>query len=147
MKNFEGSYLMKDPQLVYEIVKAAADNTTKPVTAKIRAGWDENSINAVEVAKAAEAGGAAAIAVHGRTREQFYSGQADWSVIRDVKQAVSIPVIGNGDVTDAVSYRRIVETLGIPCEAVNIKGTTTEHLGFVGRQEGICASAVCLVQR
>ena len=123
VKNFEGSYLMKDPELVYEIVKACVEASecslaAKPVTVKIRAGWDENSINAVEVAKAAEAGGAAAVAVHGRTREQYYSGSADWSVIADVKKALSIPVIGNGDVTDRESALRMFEETG--CDIIMI---------------------------
>lgn len=108
VKNGEGSALMKDPELVYLLVEAVVKNSSKPVTAKIRAGWDENSLNAVEVAKAIEAGGASAVAVHGRTREQFYSGKADWSIIADVKNAVNIPVIGNGDVVDAASAAKLM---------------------------------------
>ena len=100
VKNGEGSALMKNPQLAHDIVAETVKNTAKPVTVKIRAGWDYNSKNAVEVARAVEAAGAAMVAVHGRTREQFYSGHADWSVIADVKHALSIPVAGNGDVVD-----------------------------------------------
>ena len=111
VKNFEGSYLMKDPDLCYDLVRACVNNTSKPVTVKIRTGWDDKHINCVEVAHACEAGGAAAVAVHGRTREQFYSGKADWSLIAAVKRACSIPVIGNGDVvTRADGYRMMEET-------------------------------------
>ena len=112
VKNGEGSALMKDPELIRRIVEAAVSNTSKPVTVKIRAGFTENTINACECAQAAEAGGAAAVAVHGRTREQFYSGHADWSVIADVKAAVSIPVIGNGDVVDVASAHALLEQTG-----------------------------------
>ena len=118
VKNGEGSALMKDPDLIFRIVEAAVANTDKPVTAKIRSGFTSDSINAVEAARAIEAGGAAAVAVHGRTREQFYSGSADWSVIADVKKAVSIPVIGNGDVVDVASARAMMEQTG--CDLVMI---------------------------
>lgn len=114
-----GSALMKDAQLAADItgaaVKAAGDT---PVTVKIRSGWSADSINAVEMAKAVEAAGAAAVAVHGRTRDQFYSGQADISVIKAVKDAVSIPVIGNGDVTDAASCMKMYRETG--CDLVMI---------------------------
>lgn len=118
VKNGEGSALMKNPQLVFDVVEAAVKKAGKPVTVKVRAGWDEKSINAVEVASAAAAAGAAAVAVHGRTREQFYSGRADWSVIADVKHAVNIPVIGNGDVTDGASALRMMHETG--CDFVMV---------------------------
>ncbi len=118
VKNGEGSALMKNPGLAYDVIKAAADNTYKPVTVKIRAGWDDHTINAVEIAKAAEAAGAKAVAVHGRTREQFYSGRARWDVIADVKRAVNIPVIGNGDVTDVESARQMMVQTG--CDFIMI---------------------------
>ncbi|MBR5229928.1 MAG: tRNA dihydrouridine synthase DusB [Firmicutes bacterium] len=118
VKNGEGSALMKNPQMVYDIVSATVQATPKPVTVKIRAGWDDDSKNAVEVAKAIEAAGAAMVAVHGRTREQFYSGHADWSVIADVKKALKIPVAGNGDVVDAASARQMAEETG--CDFIMI---------------------------
>lgn len=118
VNNGEGSALMKEPLLVGKIVSSIAKSIRKPVTVKIRSGYEASSINAVEIAHIAEESGAAAITVHGRTREQFYSGQADWNVIRDVKEAVKIPVIGNGDVVDFASGKKMLEETG--CDAVAI---------------------------
>lgn len=118
VNNHEGSALMKEPKLVGEIVTALVKAIKKPVTVKIRKGFDESQVNAVEIAKIIEASGAAAIAVHGRTREQYYSGKADWDIIRQVKEAVKIPVIGNGDVTDAVSAKKMMDETG--CDGIMI---------------------------
>ena len=111
--NGEGSALMKNPKLVAEIVSKVSGAIQKPVTVKIRKGFDEEHVNAVEIAKIAEQCGAAAVAVHGRTREQYYSGKADWDIIRQVKEAVSIPVIGNGDVTGPESAKKMIEETGV----------------------------------
>ena len=113
-----GSALMKDPELCGKIVAAVKAAVDVPITVKIRKGWDKNSINAVEVAQICEAAGADAIAVHGRTREQMYQPSADWEIITAVKQAVKIPVIGNGDVTDAKSAAKMLEQTG--CDMVMI---------------------------
>ena len=116
--NGEGSALMRNPKLVAEIVKKTVRATKKPVTVKIRKGFTQQEVNAVEIAKIAEASGAAAVAVHGRTREQYYSGQADWDIIRQVKEAVGIPVIGNGDFDSAQKAKQMLEETG--CDAVMV---------------------------
>lgn len=118
VRNGDGSALMQDPSLVHDIVKAVTASTEKPVTVKIRKGFDEKSANAVEVALAAEEGGAAAVCVHGRFRSQYYSGEADRGIIRDVKEALKVPVIASGDVTDAVSGMSMLSETG--CDMVMI---------------------------
>ena len=118
VNNGEGSALMKNPKLVEEILSKLVKSVKKPVTLKIRKGFNEDNINAVEIAKIAEASGVSAIAVHARTREQYYSGKADWSIIKAVKSAVNIPVIGNGDVTDGKSAEEMYEYTG--CDGIMI---------------------------
>ncbi len=113
-----GSALLKNPDKIYEIVKAVVSAVPIPVTVKIRSGWDYSHINAVEVAKVIEKAGASAICVHPRTRSQGYSGQADWSIIKKVKQAVFIPVIGNGDIKTPEDAKRMIEETG--CDAIMI---------------------------
>lgn len=116
--NGEGSALMKNPALVEEIVSKTVKAIRKPVTVKIRKGFDEDHINAVEIARIAEACGASAVTVHGRTREQYYHGRADWDIIRQVKEAVDIPVIGNGDVVSPASAEEMLSQTG--CDGVMI---------------------------
>ena len=113
-----GALLMKDPVLAANIVKAVAEVSTVPVTVKMRSGWDDNNINAVELAKRCEDAGAAAITVHGRTKVQMYAPPVNTDIIRQVKQAVSIPVIGNGDVVDGISAARLMEETG--CDMVMV---------------------------
>lgn len=116
--NGGGASLMKNPQLAYEITKAVAEAVPVPVTVKIRKGWDNDSINAVQMAALAEKAGAAAVTVHGRTKEQMYSGKVDYDIIAEVKKAVSIPVIGNGDITDEQSATMMMEKTN--CDAIMI---------------------------
>lgn len=118
VRNGEGSALMNQPKLVHEIVSKTVKAIQKPVTVKIRKGFNDESINAVEIAKIIEDAGGAAVAVHGRTREQYYSGKADWDIIRQVKEAISIPVIGNGDVTSGESALAMMRETG--CDGVMI---------------------------
>lgn len=117
-KSHAGAALLTDSDLVYEIVSNVVKNVSKPVTVKIRIGWDLDSINAVEIAKRIEDAGASAITVHGRTRSQFYSGKADLDWIKKVKETVSIPVIGNGDIIDIASAKHMLEYTGVDAIAV-----------------------------
>ncbi len=118
LRSQAGSSLMKNPERAYDIVKSVVDSVNVPVTVKIRSGWDSNSINAVEIAKLVEKAGASMITVHPRTRAQGYSGQADWSIIKSVKESVSIPVIGNGDIKSYLDAKRMLdETL---CDGIMI---------------------------
>lgn len=118
VKNGEGSALMRNPKLIGEIVYAVSTAVNKPVTIKIRKGFNNNCINAQEIAQIAEKNGASAVAVHGRTREQYYSGDADWDIIKDVKKNVRIPVIGNGDITAPQKAKEMLDYTG--CDAVMI---------------------------
>ncbi len=118
VRNGDGSALMQNPDLVHDVVAAAVKGSTKPVTVKIRKGFTDDNINAAEVARAAEAGGAAAVAVHGRTRPQYYTGTADWSIIQEVKKAVGITVIGNGDVFCGEDGIRMMDETG--CDLVMV---------------------------
>lgn len=113
VKNGDGSKLLLNIELLGEIVEQVKKATTKPVTVKIRTGWDEEHIVAVQAAKIIEQAGASAITVHGRTREQFYSGKADWNIIKEVKQSVKIPVIGNGDIENLEDAKKMFETTGV----------------------------------
>ena len=118
VNNGEGSALMKQPLLAGKIIEAMAKATTKPVTVKIRKGFDDTCINAPEMAHIAQESGAAAVAVHGRTREQYYHGRADWEIIRQVKERVSIPVIGNGDIDSPEAAKAIMAQTG--CDGIMI---------------------------
>ena len=118
IKSQAGSALLKNPDKIKEIVSSVVRAVSVPVTVKIRSGWDANSVNALEVAKVIEEAGASAITVHGRTRAQGYSGNADWNIIKQVKEAVKIPVIGNGDVTSAEKAKEMLDFTG--CDAVMI---------------------------
>lgn len=131
VNNGEGSALMKNPALVREIVTAMAQAVKKPLTVKIRMGFDGEHINAVEIAKIIEDSGAAAVAVHGRTRQQYYSGEADWEIIRKVKEAVSIPVIGNGDVDSPQKAKRMLEETG--CDGVMVGRAARGNPWLLGR--------------
>lgn len=117
-KNLDGSKLMLHPELVDEITKMVVGASSVPVTIKIRKGWDDEHVNAVEVARIAEKNGVSAITVHGRTREQFYTGKADLDIIKKVKEAVNIPVIGNGDIVDGESAQKMFQETG--CDAIMI---------------------------
>ena len=118
IKNGDGSALMKNPKLAEQVMRAVVEHSTKPVTLKIRKGWDDNSVNAVEIAKIAEQAGISALAIHGRTREQYYSGKADWDIIKEIKDSISIPVIGNGDVFEIEDAINMLEKTN--CDAIMI---------------------------
>lgn len=118
VKNGDGSKLMLSPDLIDEITKKVVEKANVPVTIKIRKGWDKEHVNAVQIAKIAEKNGVSAITVHGRTREEFYSGKADWDIIKEVKDSVSIPVIGNGDITGIEAANEIFEKTN--CDAIMI---------------------------
>ena len=129
VKSQAGSGLLKNPKKIYEIVKAVVDNVKTPVTVKIRAGWNESNINCVEVAKLIEKAGASAIAIHPRTREQGYSGKADWSKIKEVKNAVKIPVIGNGDIKTIYDAEKMLKETN--CDAVMIGRASMGNPWFI----------------
>ena len=129
IKSQAGSALLKNPDKIYEIVKSVVENTNTPITVKIRSGWDENNINAIEVAKKIELAGASAIAIHARTRSQGYSGTADWNIIKQVKENVKIPVIGNGDIKTIEDAKRMLETTN--CDAIMIGRATLGNPWFI----------------
>lgn len=131
VNNGDGSAILKNPKLAGEIMNVLVKVSPVPITAKIRKGWDDSLINAVEVAKILEANGAAAVAIHGRTRMDFYSGTADWDIIKDIKSAVKIPVIGNGDIKTAYDAKKMLDYTG--CDAVMI-GRAAQGNPFIFRQ-------------
>ena len=124
-----GSALLKNPKKIGEIVRAVVDAVSVPVTIKIRKGWDDENVNAVEIAQIAEANGISAVTVHGRTRNQFYSGKADLDIIKKVKEAVKIPVIGNGDIVDIETAKKMFEYT--KCDAIMIgRGCLRKSMDF-----------------
>ena len=129
IKSQAGSALLKDPNKIYEIVKNVVDNTNTPITVKIRSGWDEKNINAVEVAKKIEKAGASAVAIHARTRSQGYSGKANWDIIKEVKASVNIPVIGNGDITTIYEAEKMLKET--KCDAIMIGRATLGNPWFI----------------
>ena len=129
IKSQAGSALLKDPNKIYEIVKNVVENTNTPITVKIRSGWDEKNINAVEVAKKIEKAGASAVAIHARTRSQGYSGKANWDIIKEVKASVNIPVIGNGDITTIYEAEKMLKET--KCDAIMIGRATLGNPWFI----------------
>ena len=129
IKSQAGSALLKDPDKIYEIVKNVVENTNTPITVKIRSGWDEKNINAVEVAKKIEKAGASAVAIHARTRNQGYSGKANWDIIKEVKASVNIPVIGNGDITTIYEAEKMLKET--KCDAIMIGRATLGNPWFI----------------
>ena len=129
IKSQAGSALLKDPNKIYEIVKNVVENTNTPITVKIRSGWDEKNINAVSVAKKIEEAGAKAIAIHARTRSQGYSGNANWNIIKEVKENVNIPVIGNGDIKTIEDAKKMLEET--KCDAIMIGRATLGNPWFI----------------
>lgn len=129
LKSQAGSALLKDPNKIYDIVKAVVDNTNTPISVKIRSGWDENHINAIEVGKKIEKAGASLICIHARTRSQGYSGNADWNIIKELKKNVNIPVIGNGDIKTIEDAKRMLDETG--CDAIMIGRATLGNPWFI----------------
>lgn len=129
LKSQAGSALLKNPDKIYEIVKQVVDNTNTPISVKIRSGWDENNINAVEVAQKIEQAGASLIAIHARTRSQGYSGKANWDIIKQVKENVNIPVIGNGDIKTIYDAKKMLDET--KCDAIMIGRATLGNPWFI----------------